>query len=110
MSWRTSSTVGSRPGFSYSLTALKPTSGLLRLDGNELGDRVEPSLSGHRQRLVVTEDPDVVEDARVRVRLEARLDVEEVVLELGGKGVAAVGEQQWGEHAGGGEHGRPRGI
>src|SRR5919108_5776823 len=108
MSWRTSSTVGSRvarSGCSYSLIA---DGSLWRvgLHRDQLGDLVDARLLSDRDRPVVAEEPDPVVDRLLGIVLEAGLHAQEVVLQrlrqLGG----LVGEQQRGEHAVGGQRGR----
>src|SRR3954466_11715213 len=85
ISWRTSSTVGSRiirSGRSYSLmrTGTLPPGRLI--DRHEGGGRVDPVLRGRRQRVGAAEDPHVVVDPGrgVAVRVP-RLEVEQVALE-----------------------------
>src|SRR5215212_2638653 len=83
ISWRTSSTVGSRPtreGISYSLTSGERSerSGPAGLDRDKLRDGVEARLRIDREDARVAEDPDAVVHARRRVALVARLDVEQI--------------------------------
>src|SRR3954447_14899570 len=84
ISWRTSSTVGSRltrSARSYSLMAARLLAAG-RGDRHECGGRVDARLGGGRDRVGAAQDPDVVVDALARVvALEARLDVQQVALE-----------------------------
>src|SRR5215207_8325756 len=83
ISWRTSSTVGSRrlrSGRSYSLTELSLPR--VRLHRDQLGQLVDLRLLRHRDRLVVADDPGAVVDRLARVVLVPRLHAQQVLLEL----------------------------
>src|SRR3954447_10898874 len=87
ISWRTSSTVGSRrtrSARSYSLMAGRlPAAGGHR---DQRGRGVDACLRVGADRVAPAEYPDVVVDALARVvALEARLDVEQVALERAGE-------------------------
>src|SRR3954454_14380441 len=112
ISWRTSSTVGSRTarsGRSYSLIGFRSL-WRVRLYRNELGELVDLRLLVHRQGLVVAQDPGAVVDRLARILLVARLHAEEVLLELRRELLRVVAQEQRGEHPASGERGGRRGI
>src|SRR5918994_7349514 len=116
MSWRTSSTVGSRRSRSlrsYSLMGAKSTKrrlGRVRLHGDQLRELVHMRLLLNGDRLVVAEHPGAVVDRLPRVVLVSRLHAEEVLLELWRERLGVIAQEQRCEHAARGERGGRGGV